>query len=96
MIERSLQAVCRWRHLSGNLRLTSVGAGRVDTDTVETPHSTPRRAQQGGQISHTNWSTLAPNGTNLGLFKIKFSVHFDLASQNVPKSELKSLRFVPN
>ena len=43
---------------------------------------------QGCQIWHPNWVRLAPNWTNLGLFKISFP------SQNVLKLILKSPRFV--
>ena len=31
------------------------------------------REMQGGEIWYPNWVKLAPNGTNLGLFKISFS-----------------------
>ena len=37
--------------------------------TVNTSHS----LIQGGQILHSNWIRLAPNGTNLGICKISFS-----------------------
>ena len=43
---------------------------------------------QGGQIWHPNWVRLAPNGTNLGIFKISFST-FWLAEPKCTEADLK-------
>ena len=52
---------------------------RVEIETCCLGHN------QDCQISHPNWVKFAPNGTNLGLFKISSP------SQNVLKLILKSL-----
>ena len=51
------------------------------------------RSQHGWQIWHPNWVRLAPNGTNLGLFKISFST-FWLGEPKCTETDLKiSLQF---
>ena len=50
--------------------------------------------RQGCQIWHSNWVRLAPNGTNLGLFKISFST-FWLAEPKCTERDLKKSQICP-
>ena len=50
---------------------------------------------QGCQIWHPSWLRLAPNGTNLGLFKISFST-FWLAEPKFTETDLKKPQICPN
>ena len=49
---------------------------------------------QGCQIWHPKWVRLAPNGTNLGLFKISFST-FSLAKPKCTETDLKKSQIFP-